>query len=145
MIFYLYLVLRWTYCVWGKRFALRIKLQCITLEVTGKWFLFREVLPCKQFSRDVNCISINFTFSEPCIVIRMCEKDQQHSRFSLIIYLNLFSTCFEQIIVHNQEVRMNNYLFETCRGKYNWNKLLSKSLHLVGLSDILVCAFLYFL
>ena len=25
---------------------------------------------------------------------------------------------------------MNNYLFETCRGQFNWNKLMRKSVHL---------------
>jgi len=29
---------------------------------------------------------------------------------------------------------MNNYLFETCREQFNWNKLLRRSVHLVGLA-----------
>ena len=31
---------------------------------------------------------------------------------------------------------MNNYLFETCRGQFNWNKLMRGSLHLVGHSQV---------
>jgi hypothetical protein len=27
---------------------------------------------------------------------------------------------------------MNNYLFETYRGQFNWNKLMRKSMHLFG-------------
>jgi hypothetical protein len=27
---------------------------------------------------------------------------------------------------------MKNYLFETCRGEFNWNKLMRKSVHLFG-------------
>jgi hypothetical protein len=33
---------------------------------------------------------------------------------------------------------MNNCLFETCRWYFNWNKLMRKSVHLVGHSHILV-------
>ena len=32
---------------------------------------------------------------------------------------------------------MNNYMFETCTGQFNWNKLMRKSVHLVGY--FLVC------
>jgi len=31
---------------------------------------------------------------------------------------------------------MNNYLFGTYRGYFNWNKLMRKSVHLVGLSHV---------
>ena len=31
---------------------------------------------------------------------------------------------------------MNNYLFETYRGQFNWNKLTRKGVHLVGLSHV---------
>ena len=30
----------------------------------------------------------HFTFSEPCIVIHICEQDQQDARLFLIIYFN---------------------------------------------------------
>jgi hypothetical protein len=30
----------------------------------------------------------------------------------------------------------NNYLFETCTGEFNWNKLMRKSVHLVGLYHV---------
>jgi len=33
---------------------------------------------------------------------------------------------------------MNIYLFETCRGYFNWNKLTRKSVQLVGLSRVYV-------
>ena len=33
---------------------------------------------------------------------------------------------------------MNNYSFETCRGEFNWKKLMRKSVHLVGLSRVYV-------
>jgi len=38
---------------------------------------------------------------------------------------------------------MNNYLFETCRGEFNWNKLMSKSVHLVGNSHIYIYIYIY--
>ena len=31
---------------------------------------------------------------------------------------------------------MNSYLFETCRGQFNWDKLMRKSEHPVGYSYI---------
>ena len=31
---------------------------------------------------------------------------------------------------------MYNYLFETCRGYFNWNKLVRKSVHVDGLSHV---------
>jgi hypothetical protein len=34
---------------------------------------------------------------------------------------------------------MNNYLFEKCRGYFNWNKLMWKSVQPVGLSHVYVC------
>jgi len=38
---------------------------------------------------------------------------------------------------------MNNYLFETCRGEFNWNKLMSKSVHLVGNSHVYIYIYIY--
>ena len=32
----------------------------------------------------------------------------------------------------NNFLMMNNYLFATCTGEFNWNKLMRKSVHLVG-------------
>ena len=39
------------------------------------------------------------------LLAKTCEKDQQDAHFFLIIYFNELSlACFEQIIVHHQEV-----------------------------------------
>jgi hypothetical protein len=45
----------------------------------------------------------NSTFSEPCIVIHICEKDQQN-KMHTFISITLSPTCLEQITVHHQEV-----------------------------------------
>ena len=46
-----------------------------------------------------------FTFSDPCIVIRIRDKDQQDAPFLInSIPIKLPSICFEQIIDHHQEV-----------------------------------------
>jgi hypothetical protein len=41
-----------------------------------------QYLCCLRYS------PICFTFPEPCVVIQLCEKDQQDARFCLIIYSN---------------------------------------------------------
>jgi len=42
--------------------------------------------------------------------------------------------CF---VYKNNHLMTNSYLFETCGGYFNWNKLTRKSVHLVGFSCIL--------
>jgi len=42
------------------------------------------------------------------------------------------------IVYRNNLLMMNKYLFETCRGQFNWNKLMRKSVHLVGHSYVYV-------
>jgi hypothetical protein len=38
---------------------------------------------------------------------------------------------------------MSNYLFETCRGYFNWNKLKRKSVHLIGLYHQFASCFIW--
>jgi len=44
-------------------------------------------------------------------------------------------------VYRNNLLMTKNYLFETCRGYFNWNKLMRKSVHLVGNTHIMIILF----
>jgi hypothetical protein len=80
--------------------------------------------------RTNNCLSTGGYFSTHSSnhIVSAAKHPQIHSKI-------LYAACTE--ITFNL-LMMNNYLFETCRGQFNWNKLMRKSVHHVGYSHVYV-------
>jgi hypothetical protein len=60
--------------------------------------------------------SLNFTFSESCIMIHIRKEDQQDAHFFLIIYFSyIIFDMFRKIIVHHQEFCTSSLQYFTMR------------------------------
>jgi hypothetical protein len=95
-----------------------------------EWYLLLRLcsLQLTSWGRRKNCFSsvdlerckhrvrtlkrLFFTFSEPCILIHIREKDQNDAHF----FYNSFHLIYPRHVSNNEHLlMMNNYLFETCR------------------------------